>query len=147
MGLRGLFGEIDPFDRVATSTVSTTSMERRSVERNVESAVERTPRLNLDWIASQTTTRLRQVSILFPVVSWSESILQYAAELMFMLTPDEIRGRLVETPRGHGVASDFALELTIPLSQEDGNRILLMLVPDRMESPQWEEGSHEEERF
>ena len=50
-------------------------------------------------------------------------------------------------PRGHGVASDFALELTIPLLAEDGDRILLMLVPDRMESPQWEEGSPEEEGF
>ena len=147
MGLRGLFGEIDPFDCVNTSTVSTASMEHRSVERNVESTVERTPRLNLDWIASRTTTRLRQVLIPFLVVPWSESVLQHTAELMFMLTPDEIRGRLVKTPRGHGVASDFTLELMIPLSQEDGDRILSMLVPDRMESPQWEEGSHEEERF
>ena len=50
MGLRGLFGEIDPFECVATSTVSTTSLERRSVKRNVGSAVATTPRLNLDWI-------------------------------------------------------------------------------------------------
>ena len=141
MGLRGLFGEIDPFERITTSTVSTTSMEHRSVEKNVESTAERTPRLNLDWIASRTMTRLRQVLIPFPVVPWSESILQYAAESTFMLTPNEIRGRLVEMPRGHGVASDFTLELTIPLSTEDGNRILSMLVPDRMESPQWEEGT------
>ena len=83
----------------------------------------------------------------FPVVPWLESVLQHAAESMFILTPDEIRGRLVETPHGHGVASDFVLELTIPLSVEDGDRILSMLVPDRMESPQWEEGSHEEEGF
>ena len=147
MGLRGLFGAIDPFKHVATSTVSTMNLERRSVERNVESTAERMPHLNLDWIASQTTTRLRQVSIPFPVVPWLESILQYAAESTFMLTPDEIRGQLVKTPRGHGVASDFVLELTIPLMTEDGDRILLMLVPDRMESPQWEEGSHEEEGF
>ena len=54
---------------------------------------------------------------------------------------------MVETPQGYGVASDFALELTIPLLVEDGDRILLMLVPDRMESPQWEEGGHKEEGF
>ena len=91
--------------------------------------------------------RLRQVSILFPVMPWSESVLQHAAESTFMLTPDEIRGRLVEMPRGHGVASDFMLELMIPLSAEDGDRILSMLVPDQMESPQWDEGSHKDEGF
>ena len=120
MGLRGLFGEIDPFERVDTTTVSTTSSERRSVERNVESTVATTPHLNLDWIASWTATRLRQVSVPFPVVPWSESILQHCAESTFMLTPDDIRGRLTETPHGPGPSSDFALELTIPLSDEDG---------------------------
>ena len=50
-------------------------------------------------------------------------------------------------PHGPGLASEFALELTIPLSVEDGDMILSMLVPDRMESPQWEEGSHKEEGF
>ena len=83
----------------------------------------------------------------FPVVPWSESILQHCAESTFMLTPDDIRGQLTETPRGPGLVSDFALELTIPLSDEDGTRFLSMLVGDRMESPQWEEGSHEEEGF
>ena len=38
-------------------------------------------------------------------------------------------------------------ELMIPLLTEDGDRILSMLIPDRMESPQWEKGSHEEEGF
>ena len=147
MGLRGLFSAIDPFECVATSTVSTTSSERRSVERNVGSAVAATPRLNLDWIASRTMTRLRQVSIPFPVVPWQESVLQHCAESTFMLTPDDIRGRLTETPRGPGLVSDFTLELTIPLSDEDGTRFLSMLVGNRMESPQWEEGSHEEEGF
>ena len=92
MGLRGLFGAINPFDRVSTSTISTTSLERRSVKRNMESTAGKTLRLNLDWIASWTATRLRQVSIPFPVVPWLESVLQHAAESMFMLTPDEIRG-------------------------------------------------------
>ena len=115
MGLRGLFDMIDPFEHVSTLTISTTSLECRSVKRNMELTVGRTLCLNLDWIASQTTTRLRQVSILFPVMPWSESILQHAAELMFMLTPDDIRGRLVETPHGHGVASDFVLEFVIAL--------------------------------
>ena len=53
----------------------------------------------------------------------------------------------METPRGPGLVSDFALELMIPLSDEDGTRFLSMLVGNRMESPQWEEGSHEEEGF
>ena len=64
-----------------------------------------------------------------------------------MLTPDDIRGRLTETLRGPGLVSDFTLELTIPLSDEDGTRFLSMLVGDQMESPQWEEGSHEDEGF
>ena len=96
----------------------------------MELTVATTPRLNLDWIASQTMTRLRQVSIPFPAGPWQESVLQHAAELTFMLTPDDIRGRLTETPRGPGLLSDFALELTIPLSDEDGTRFLSMLVGD-----------------
>ena len=64
-----------------------------------------------------------------------------------MLTPDNIRGRLTETPHGPGLLLDFTLELTIPLSDEDGTRFLSMLVGNRMDSPQWEEGSHEEEGF
>ena len=91
--------------------------------------------------------RMRQVSIPFPVVPWLESILQHCAESTFMLTPDDIRGRLTETPHGPGLVSDFALELTIPLLDEDGTCFLLMLVGNRMESPQWEEGSHKEEGF
>ena len=120
MGLRGLFGEIDPFEHVATTTVSTTSSELRNVGRNEECPAVTTPRLNLGWIHSWTMTRMRQVSIPFPVVPWSESVLQHCAELTFMLTPDDIRGRLTETPHGPGLSSDFALELTIPLSDEDG---------------------------
>ena len=53
----------------------------------------------------------------------------------------------METPHSPGLSSDFALELTIPLSDKDGTRFLLMLMGDRMESPQWEEGSHKEEGF
>ena len=98
-------------------------------------------------IASRTMMRLRQVAIPFPECPWQESLLQHVAESMFMLTPDDIRGQLTETPRGPGLVSDFALELTIPLSDEDGTRFLSMLVGDRMESPRWEEGSHEEEGF
>ena len=87
------------------------------------------------------------MSILFPVVPWLESVLQHCAESTFMLTPDDIRGQLTETPHGPGLSSDFALELMIPLSDEDSTRFLSMLVGNRMESPQWEEGSHEEEGF
>ena len=71
---------------------------------------------------------MRQVLVPFPVVPWQESILQHAAELTFMLTPDDIRGRLTEMLRGPGLVSDFTLELTIPLSDEDGTRFLSMLV-------------------
>ena len=147
MGLRGLFGEIDPFERIATTTVSTTSSELRSVGRNEECPAVTTLCLNLGWIHSRTMTRMRQVSIPFLVVPWSESVLQHCAESTFMLTPDDIRGRLTEMPHGPGQVSDFALELTILLSDEDGTRFLSMLVGNRMESPQWEEGSHEEEGF
>ena len=116
-GIKGAV-RIDPFECIATSTVSTMSLERRSVERNVESAVTTTPRLNLDWIASWTMTRLQQVAILFLVCPWQESLLQHVAESTFMLTPDDIRGRLTEMPRSPGLVSDFTLELTIPLLDE-----------------------------
>ena len=46
-----------------------------------------------------------------------------------------------------GLVSDFALELTIPLSDDDGTRFLSMLVGDWMESPQWEGGGHKDEGF
>ena len=131
MGLRGLFNEIDPFKCINTSTISTMSMECRSVERNVELTAVTTPRLNLDWIASWTMTRLRQVAIPFLVVPWSESLLQHVAESTFMLTPDNIRGRLTETLRSPGLVSDFALELTTLLSDEDGTKFLSMLVSGR----------------
>ena len=64
-----------------------------------------------------------------------------------MSTPDNIRGQLTETPCRPGLVSDFALELMILLSDKDGTCFLSMLVGDWMESPQWEEGSHEEEGF
>ena len=146
-GVKGAVGAIDPFECVTTSTIPTTSMERRSIERNMELTVATTPHLNLDWIASWTMTRLRQVSIPFPVGPWQESILQHAAESTFMLTPDDIRGRLMEMPHSPGLLSDFTPELTIPLLDEDGTRFLSMLMGDQMESPQWEEGRHEEEGF
>ena len=53
----------------------------------------------------------------------------------------------METPHSPGLSSDFTLELTILLLDEDGMRFLSMLMGDQMESPQWEEGSHEEEGF
>ena len=53
----------------------------------------------------------------------------------------------MDTPCSPGLVSDFTLELTIPLLDEDGMRFLLMLVGDQMESPQWEEGSHKDEGF
>ena len=87
------------------------------------------------------------MSIPFPVSPWQESILHHAAESTFLLTPDNIRGQLTETPRGPGLVSDFALELTIPLSDKDGTRFLLMLVGDWIESPQWGEGSYEDKGF
>ena len=114
-------------------------------ERGVSSGYA--PHLNLGWIHSRTMARMRQVLVPYPVVPWSESILQHCAESTFMLTPDNIRGRLTETLHGPGLSSDFTLKLTIPLSDEDGTRFLSMLVGNRMESPQWKEGSHEEEGF
>ena len=87
------------------------------------------------------------MSIPFLVGPWQESVLQHAAESTFMLTPDDIRGQLTETPCSPGLVSDFALELTIPLLDEDGTRFLSMLVGDRMESPQWEEDSYKDEGF
>ena len=106
------------------------SMECRSVERNVESTVATTPRLNLDWIASRTMTRLRQVLIPFPPGPWQESVLQHAAESTFMLTPDNNRGRLTEMPHGPGLASDFALELMILLLDEDGIVRTMVFTPN-----------------
>ena len=84
--------------------------------------------LNLGWIHSRTMTRMRQVLVPFPVMPWSESVLQHCAESTFMLTPDDIRGRLTETLHSPGLSLDFALELMILLLDEDGMRFLLMLV-------------------
>ena len=122
-------------------------LEHRSIERNMESTAVTTSHLNLDWIASWTMTRLRQVLILFLPGPWQESILQHAVELTFMLTPDDIGGQLMEMLHSPGMVSDFALELTIPLSDEDSMRFLSTLVGDQMESPQWEEGSHKDKGF
>ena len=40
----------------------------------------------------------------------------------------------METLHGPGLVSDFALELMIPLSDEDSTRFLSMLMGDQMES-------------
>ena len=64
-----------------------------------------------------------------------------------MVTLDNIRGCLTEMLHGPGPISNFTLELTIPLSDEDGMRFLSMLVGDWAESLQWAQGSHNKEGF
>ena len=90
---------------------------------------------------------MHQVSIPFPVVPWQDSMLQHVVESTFMVTPDNIRGHLTETPHGPGLISNFTLELTIPLLDEDRMRFLLMLVGDQVESLQWAQGSLNKEGF
>ena len=46
-----------------------------------------------------------------------------------------------------GPNSSWCLELTVPLSNKDGETWMALLIPDRVESPQWEQGSHNEDEF
>ena len=55
-----------------------------------------------------------------------------------------VRGRLVEGLDG---SNSFSVELTIPISEEEGNRLLGALIVDRSETPGWEVGSAENDGF
>ena len=68
-----------------------------------------------------------------------------AVELLLLTNPRGTSGRLMETAVGPN--SSWHLELTVPLSDKDGETWMALLVPDRAESPQWERGSHNEEGF
>ena len=72
-------------------------------------------------------------------------LLRRAVESLLLANPRGTSGWLVETTVG--LNSSWCLELTVPLSDEDGETWMALLVPDRAESPQWEWGSHNEEGF
>ena len=72
-------------------------------------------------------------------------LLCHAVELLLLANPRGTLGQLMET--AVGLNSSRRLELTVPLSDEDGKTWMALLIPDRAESPQWEQGSHNEEGF
>ena len=72
-------------------------------------------------------------------------LLRQAVESLLLANPRGTSGRLVETAVGPN--SSWCLELTVPLSNEDGKSWLAQLIPDWAESPQWERGSHNKEEF
>ena len=73
------------------------------------------------------------------------NLLRCAVELLLLANPRGTSGRLMETTVG--LNSSWHLELMVPLSDEDGETWMALLIPDRAESPQWEWGSHNEEGF
>ena len=72
-------------------------------------------------------------------------LLPCAVELLLLANPRGTSGRLMETAVGPN--SSWRLELTVPLSDKDGKMWMALLIPDRTESPQWEQGSHNGEGF
>ena len=72
-------------------------------------------------------------------------LLHCAVESLLLANPRGTSGRLMETAVGPN--SSWRLELMVPLSDEDGETWMALLILDRAESPQWERGSHNEEGF
>ena len=72
-------------------------------------------------------------------------LLRCAVESLLLVNLRGTLGQLMETAVGPN--SSWCLELTVPLSGEDGETWMALLIPDRAESPQWEWGSHNEEGF
>ena len=72
-------------------------------------------------------------------------LLHRAVESLLLANPRGTSGWLMET--AVGLNSSWRLELMVPLSDEDGETWMTLLILDRAESPQWERGSHNEEGF
>ena len=100
----------------------------------------RKQRASLVEIVSQITRR-SESALVIP----EGNLLRRAVESLLLANPRGTSGRLVETAVGPN--SSWRLELTVPLSDEDGETWMALLVPDRADSPQWERGSHNEESF
>ena len=130
-------------DRDATGSIwtgSTTSSPKGSLGRSEGSRRAGKQRVSLVEIVSQITKRTES-ALVIP----QGDLLRRAVELLLLANPRGTSGRLVETAVGPN--SSWRLELTVPLSDEDGETWMALLVPDRAESPQWEQGSHNEEGF
>ena len=97
-------------------------------------------RASLVEIVSQITRRTESALVIL-----QGDLLCRAVESLLLANPRGTLGWLMET--AVGLNSSWCLELTVPLADEDGKTWMALLIPDRVESPQWERGSHNEERF
>ena len=130
-------------DRDATGSIwtgSTTSSPRGSLGRSKGSRRVGKQRASLVEIVSQITRRTKS-ALVIP----QGDLLHHAVESLLLANPRGTSGRSMETAVGPN--SSWRLELTVPLSDEDGETWMALLVPDQAESPQRERGSHNEEGF
>ena len=116
------------------------SSSRGSLGRSEGSHWAGKQRASLVEIVSQITKRTES-ALVIP----QGDLLCRAVELLLLANPRGTLGCLMETAVGPN--SSWCLELTVPLSDEDGEMWMALLVPNRAESPQWEQGSHNEEGF
>ena len=91
-------------------------------------------------MVSQITRRIES-ALVIP----QGDLLRHAVELLLLANPRGTSGRLMET--AVGPTSSWHLELMVPLLDKDSKTWMALLIPDRAESPQWEQGSHNEEGF
>ena len=119
-------------DRDATGNIwtgSTTSSPRGSLGRSEGSRWAGKQRASLVEIVSQITKRTES-ALVIP----QGDLLRRAVESLLLANPRGTSGRLVETAVGPN--SYWRLELTVPLSDEDGETWMALLIPNRAESPQ-----------
>ena len=130
-------------NRDATGSIwtgSTTSSPRGSLGRSEGSHWAGKQRASLVEIVSQITRRTKS-ALVIP----QGDLLRRAVELLLLANPRGTSGQLMETAVGPN--SSWHLELMVPLLDEDGKTWMALLILDRAESPQWEQGSHNEEGF
>ena len=130
-------------DQDATGSIwtrSTTSSPRGSLGRSEGPRQAGKQRVSLVEIVSQITRRTKS-ALVIP----EGNLLCRAVESLLSANLRGTSGQLMETAVGPN--SPWRLELTVPLSDEDSETWMALLIPDRAESPQWEWGSHNEEGF
>ena len=122
-----------------TSPNGSDEFDATSTDQNTTSAAT-SPAASLHWRGSPILPNVLTVD--FPdrdVALMSEVVRRFQG-----LDLSTVQGRLVEGQNG---SNSFSVELTIPISESEGERILLTLVADRSETPGWEVGSVENDNF
>ena len=130
-------------DQDATRSIwtrSTTSSPRGSLGRSEGSHQAGKQRASLVEIVSQIIRRTKS-ALVIP----ERDLLCHAVELLLLANLRGMLGRLMEIVVG--LNSSWRLELMVPLLDEDSEMWMAQLILDRAESPQWEQGSHNEEGF